>query len=51
MSAWTQGAVGVSPIGVQPLLKDGATGQTAASVQVKPQQAQGRLIFVGYRLE
>lgn len=33
------------------LLKDGASGQTAASVQVKPLQAQGRLIFVGYRLE
>jgi hypothetical protein len=33
------------------LLKDGATGQTAASVQVKPLQSQGRLIFVGYRLE
>lgn len=33
------------------LLKDGASGQTAASVQVKPLQSQGRLIFVGYRLE
>ena len=32
-------------------LKDGASGQLAASAQVKPLQAQGRLIFVGYRLE
>lgn len=33
------------------LLKDGASGQTAATVQVKPLQAQGRFIFVGYRVE
>jgi len=33
------------------LLKDGASGQTAASVAVKPLQAQGRFLFVGYRLE
>lgn len=33
------------------LLKDGASGQTAATVMVKPLQAQGRFLFVGYRLE
>jgi hypothetical protein len=33
------------------LLKDGASGQTAAMVTVKPLQAQGRFLFVGYRLE
>ena len=33
------------------LLKDGASGQTAASVTVKPLQAQGRFLFVGYKLE
>lgn len=33
------------------LLKDGASGQTAASVTVRPLQAQGRFLFVGYRLE
>jgi len=33
------------------LLKDGASGQIAASVAVKPLQAQGRFLFVGYRLE
>jgi hypothetical protein len=33
------------------LLKDGASGQTAASVSVKPLQAQGRFLFVGYKLE
>lgn len=33
------------------LLKDGASAQTAASVQVKQLQAQGRMIFVGYRLD
>jgi hypothetical protein len=33
------------------VLRDGATGQSAASVQVKPLQNQGKLIFVGYRLE
>jgi hypothetical protein len=33
------------------LLKDGASGQIAASVAVKPLQSQGRFLFVGYRLE
>lgn len=33
------------------VLRDGATGQPAATVQVKPQQSQGRFIFVGYRVE
>lgn len=33
------------------LLKDGASGQTAATVTVKPLQFQGRFVFVGYRLE
>ena len=33
------------------LLKDGASGQTAATVTVKQLQAQGRFLFVGYRLE
>jgi len=39
------------------VLRDGAGGpddlggQPAASVQVKPYQSQGRLIFVGYRVE
>jgi hypothetical protein len=33
------------------LLKDGASGQTAATVTVKPLQSQGRFLFVGYRLE
>jgi hypothetical protein len=32
-------------------LRDGASGQTAAVVQVKPQQGKGRFIFVGYRVE
>jgi hypothetical protein len=32
-------------------LVDGASGQTAVSVQVKPLQAQGRLVFVGYKVE
>lgn len=32
-------------------LRDGASGQTAAVVQVKPLQAKGRFIFVGYRVE
>lgn len=32
-------------------LKDGASGQLAASVLVRPQQAQGRFLFVGFRLE
>jgi hypothetical protein len=33
------------------VLRDGATGQAAASVQVKPLQNEGKFIFVGYRLE
>ncbi len=33
------------------VLKDGATGQPAATVQVKPLQAQGRFVFVGYRID
>lgn len=33
------------------VLKDGATGLPAATVQVKPLQAQGRFLFVGYRLD
>lgn len=33
------------------VLRDGATGQTAATVQVKPLQNQGRFLFVAYRLE
>jgi hypothetical protein len=33
------------------LLKDGASGQTAAAVAVKQLQAQGRFLFVGYKLE
>jgi hypothetical protein len=33
------------------ILRDGATGQTAATVQVKPLQREGRFIFVGYRTE
>jgi hypothetical protein len=32
-------------------LKDGASSQLAASVQIRPQQAQGRFLFVGFRLE
>lgn len=32
-------------------LRDGASGQTAAVVQVKPLQSKGRFIFVGYRVE
>lgn len=32
-------------------LRDGASGQTAAIVQVKPLQNKGRFIFVGYRVE
>jgi hypothetical protein len=32
-------------------LRDGASGQTAAVVQVKPLQSKGRFIFVGYRIE
>ncbi len=33
------------------VLRDGATGQAAATVQVKPLQNQGKFIFVGYSLE
>lgn len=33
------------------VLRDGATAQAAASVQVRPLQNQGRFIFVGFRLE
>jgi hypothetical protein len=33
------------------LLKDGATGQVAATAQVKPYQTAGRFVFVGYRLD
>jgi hypothetical protein len=33
------------------VLRDGATGLPAATVQVKPQQHEGRFIFVGYRTE
>jgi hypothetical protein len=33
------------------VVRDGATGQPAATVQVKQLQNQGRFLFVGYRLE
>jgi hypothetical protein len=33
------------------ILKDGATGLPAVTVQVKPLQTQGRFLFVGYRLD
>ena len=33
------------------VLKDGATGLPAATVQVKPLQSEGRFVFVGYRLD
>jgi hypothetical protein len=33
------------------LLRDGASGQTAATAQVRIQQTQGKFLFVGYRLE
>ena len=33
------------------VLRDGATGLPAATVQVKPLQKEGRFIFVGYRTE
>jgi hypothetical protein len=33
------------------VLKDGATDLPAATVQVKPQQSEGRFVFVGYRLD
>jgi hypothetical protein len=32
-------------------LVDGATGQTAATVQVRPNSSEGRFLFVGYRTE
>lgn len=33
------------------LLRDGASGQTAATTQVKQMQREGRFVFVGYRVE
>jgi hypothetical protein len=33
------------------LLRDGTSGQTAATAQVRLQQTQGKFIFVGYRAE
>jgi hypothetical protein len=33
------------------LLRDGTSGQTAATAQVRLQQTQGKFIFVGYRVE
>jgi hypothetical protein len=33
------------------ILRDGATGQAAATVHVKQLQNQGRFLFVGYRLD
>lgn len=33
------------------VLRDGATRQAAATVQVKPQEREGRFIFVGYRVD
>jgi hypothetical protein len=33
------------------VLRDGASGQPAASAPVKALQAQGRFVFVGYRVE
>jgi hypothetical protein len=33
------------------VLRDGATGQVAATVQVKQLQREGRFVFVGYRLD
>jgi hypothetical protein len=33
------------------ILRDGATGLPAVTVQVKPLQSQGRFLFVGYRLD
>lgn len=33
------------------LLRDGMSGQTAATAQVRLQQTQGKFIFVGYRAE
>jgi hypothetical protein len=33
------------------VLRDGATGQDAATVRVQPQRAEGHFLFVGYRLQ
>jgi hypothetical protein len=33
------------------MLRDGASGQAVATVQVRPQLFQGRFVFVGYRFE
>ena len=33
------------------VLLDGASGLPAATVQVRPHQSQGRLVFVGYRVD
>lgn len=33
------------------MLRDGASGQVVATVQVKPLQSQGRFLFVGYRID
>ena len=33
------------------ILRDGASGQTAATAQVRVQQTQGKFLFVGYRAE
>ena len=33
------------------ILRDGATGQEAASAKVKPEQSEGLFFFVGYRLK
>ena len=33
------------------MLRDGASGQAVATVQIRPQLSQGRFVFVGYRFE
>jgi hypothetical protein len=33
------------------VLRDGATGKSAAQVQIKQNQSQGRMLFVGYKLD
>jgi hypothetical protein len=33
------------------MLRDGASGQAVATVQIRPQQSAGRFVFVGYRFE
>lgn len=33
------------------VLRDGASGQPAATVQVRPYNSEGRFVFVGYRVE